>query len=469
MVIQRSIICLFSAALAGVVATSHPALGGERGTTHRRGAAHRSDGDDSSDTGLPKPPRPQPIDGGGAAEKPSPPLPSRTSPKDPPVAPPTAPLETHEPAPVTPGSAPPIDRMAVRRGARQFRLLIDQRRVHLLNDPRDRAQIESLCTDGAFHWPPPPAPKRGRVAPETPVSDPATGQSSTARDSARAASVRTVRAEPAPPDPSEGDAAMPDVAAPDRTPKPLSVSYATEPPAALFQMLNALAANSTEDKPLSIASLLRPPYRTARYWMQSPSNPHALGIAVDIAAFGGHAITTQDPEEEVQAFLSLLKALPPGRYRMGLPKAPDIRPADKALTAPDDHGGDASFDTEGSDIAKPRTRSSLPSRGTRRQDGVRRGSPPPTPSAADPQVTGEPTPVAPNASTWPFFPPPQRGTDAQGKVATLFANEHYALEQYLNDVRLKKALADARRRGVDVFAVFPDGVNHIHVDVKQTP
>jgi hypothetical protein len=69
-------------------------------------------------------------------------------------------------------------------------------------------------------------------------------------------------------------------------------------------------------------------------------------------------------------------------------------------------------------------------------------------------------------SPWPFFPPPQKCLDASGKPATLFANEHYAQEQYINDVRLRKALTDARRRGADVFALFPDGVNHVHVDVK---
>src|SRR5207249_249573 len=109
--------------------------------------------------------------------------------------------------------------------------------------------------------------------------------------------------------------------------------------------------------------------------MQSPTNPHALGIAVDIAAFGGHTISTAAPEEEVQAFLALLKALAPGRYRMGLPKAPEpVRPADPGVPLPDDVNGDPAAVDASRDSTTRRAGGVLPSRGGRRQDGGRQDS-----------------------------------------------------------------------------------------------
>ena len=109
---------------------------------------------------------------------------------------------------------------------------------------------------------------------------------------------------------------------------------------------------------------------------------------------------------------------------------------------------------------------------------------------------------------WPFFPPPftqvvanepageqnkQEGEDGgatakpisarmdaktarsrktgdQSMRAVLrFQNEAYAPESDLTDARLRKALEQARRRGVDIVAMFPDGADHIHIDARQNP
>lgn len=66
----------------------------------------------------------------------------------------------------------------------------------------------------------------------------------------------------------------------------------------------------------------------------------------------------------------------------------------------------------------------------------------------------------------------QRGVGTTWTLATRvtrFRNEEYAPETALADPRLKKALTAARGRGVNVIALFPDGPDHLHVDVRQNP
>jgi hypothetical protein len=351
-------------------------------------------------------------------------------------------------------------RSEVRRAAAKFRNLLCQGRVRLLNGERERAQIEGLCADGRFVWPlPPAAPARAGHKGAASTDPPPARESPAAEDGGGPRVPPEDGGALAPSQPGADGESSPSPAA---SPRPAPVPRATEPPAELFVMLNALAERSTEQKPLLVMSLLRPPYRTARYSRQTPTNPHALGIAVDIAGFGGHTISTTDPEEEVQALLSLLKALPPGRYRLGLPKAPEAaRAPAPTVPVPDDVTGDpvCPLPAAGADW---RTGGSLPSRGGRRQVGHSR---PPVPPGDDTL----PSPAQPAAPAWPFFPPPQQGLGARGKVVTLFANEHYAPEEQIVDARIRKGLLEARKRGADVFAVFPDGINHVHVDVRQTP
>ena len=432
----------------------------------------------TDDSTLPKPPRPRPIDAPDESRRP--------------VRPPST--DADPVTPVTPRAYPPVgapaadttatlpvtrfksDHSAVRTGARQFRALLDQGRVRLLNSDRDRAQIESLCTDGLFQWaaPAPPPVHDDRA---TPPLDPLAAPSQDGPGDHAGPGPHMIRTGLS--STFGGDATAADAV---RGTRAMSFGIATEPPTEFFQMLNSLALHSTSQKPLAITSLLRPPYRTARYTMQSPTNPHALGIAVDIAAFGGHNIVTTDPEEEVQATLALLQALAPGRYRMGLPKAPaPAHAAPPGVPLLDGDGSEPAGSDAGPHGDRARSAGDLPSRGAGRSDSRRalgvlpsrgvarqdriheRGAPASQLAGSDGQATDA------AAAAWPFFPAPQRGADERGRIVTRFANERYAQEQFIADPRIRAALSAARLRGVDVYAVFPDGVNHIHVDVKQVP
>ena len=110
---------------------------------------------------------------------------------------------------------------------------------------------------------------------------------------------------------------------------------AVPPSPLLLRLLTTLAGHSTPAHPLQILSLLRPPYRMGGYVHVGPANPHSMGLAVDIGAYGGYAIRQADGEACVAATLALLRDMPPGRYRLGMPKAPeggwDMPPALTAL------------------------------------------------------------------------------------------------------------------------------------------
>ena len=47
-----------------------------------------------------------------------------------------------------------------------------------------------------------------------------------------------------------------------------------------------------------------------------------------------------------------------------------------------------------------------------------------------------------------------------------FANEDYAPLEALGDARVRDAILAARERGVDIYALFPDGADHVHIDVR---
>ena len=121
-----------------------------------------------------------------------------------------------------------------------------------------------------------------------------------------------------------------------RTAPPLPLEYApvldgtnvapvpAPPSPALMRMLTALAAHATPRQPLELMTLLRPPYHTSDHPHGSPTNVHSLGMAADLAAYAGHRIRLDAPEECVAMTLALLRDLPPGIYRIGMPKAPEL-------------------------------------------------------------------------------------------------------------------------------------------------
>ena len=238
----------------------------------------------------------------------------------------------------------------------------------------------------------------------------------------------------------------------------------------LLETLTALAAHSAPSRPLEILSLFRPPYRTA-YWRHGgPGTLHSHGMAVDIAAYGGHNITQSDPEGCVRMALDLLRDLPPGSYRLGLPKAPDapLVVGHVFLSAPLDA------------LAYPKSRmgsgkSSLPLRRGKGKRAASTDAPAPPNNAVLAAALGIEAGCPPAA--WPFFPAPQpeikdgviAATKPNGSQARIvrYQNEAYAPVEALSDGRLRDAIKRAAKRGVAIIGLFPDGADHIHLDVKS--
>jgi L,D-transpeptidase ErfK/SrfK len=195
---------------------------------------------------------------------------------------------------------------------------------------------------------------------------------------------------------------------------------------ALLHTLDWLAAHATAQKPLVVLSLYRPlsPNR--------PYEPHGNGAAADIAAYGGHPIDSRSVSECVEGVLSVIKALGPGFYRLGLPKPPDTDP-----------------------------------------------------------VAFAPPPERP--TNWPFFPAPQPAVvsygvpflaplvapriadghlalDGQGNLRpaiTRWENENSAPLEDIGSLRVRRAIQMAVARGANIHMLFPDALDHLHLDVLR--
>lgn len=193
----------------------------------------------------------------------------------------------------------------------------------------------------------------------------------------------------------------------------------------LLRTLDRLSRYATPGKPLALLSLYRPLSPTR------PREPHGNGQAIDIWAYGGYTIHSRNPSPCVEGVLRVIKALGPGAYRLGVPKPPGSDP-----------------------------RALLP--------------PPPRPRS------------------WPFFPAPepvvidllglkfvaprrengQLTRNRRGQIRPLVSrweNERYAPPADIGSPRVKRALAEAARRGVVIHSLFPDALDHLHLDVKPRP
>lgn len=395
----------------------------------------------------------------------------------------------------------PPERIRVQQQAHRLLQDLSAGRLCVLYDARDGDQLRCLERDGIYGWPDPLAgvsirsPRQRAVLEGT--AEEAPSKESYASDDKRLASrsglpQRFPTANPAD-DPEFDPCNLP-------------------PAPGLLRLLTTLAAHSTATRPLTLLSLLRPPYRFGDYVHVGPNNPHSLGLAVDIAAYGGHSFRQSEPEECIAAAISLLHDLPPGRYRLGMPKAPEnvialptyltthlgtaaLKPDLSALSsdAPDSSFFNSSTNSNDSDVSKE-VREAPNGR-----KGIKKG------------VQNESTSIETNGCLvaalyglhagnacllWPFFPAPfmetisvdGTGSGADSETESMpasastkapprpgvkrvmrFQNESYAAEADLNDVRLREALAAARKRGADVIALFPDGLDHLHVDVRQNP
>jgi hypothetical protein len=324
-------------------------------------------------------------------------------------------------------------------------------RIKLSVPEREGEQLRRLETVGRYAWPSPPGRKR--------CANPCPPPGLDARSLLPSRGAQTAR----PAQQGAPGLRAPDAAAVDAGPDPPSLD--------LLRALVTLSERSTAGHPLEILTLLRPPYRSSEHPHGSPTNVHSRGMAADIAAYSGHRIDPSTPEESVRMMLALLRDLPPGRYRLGVPKAPEL-PAVVGQPHPDLY-------------AIPGARPQAPP-----ADGT--GAPAPSqPAPANPLDPAQDTGISLQAPArslpvWPFFPPqefalegglvaPERhngksvhdGASHSAPVLLRFGNERYAPEEALGDERVKRALAHARRRGVDVWALFPDAADHIHVDVLQ--
>ena len=327
--------------------------------------------------------------------------------------------------------------------------------LRFANPERDGQQLFCVARDGLYIWPP-ETPQAVASSAYVPASDaPRPPRQLVSRHSG---ANRSVSAAFAPPPPET------------KTPEP---PLPAPPDAHLLEALRVLAARSAPSRPLEVLSLFRPPYRTA-YWRHGgPGTLHSHGMAVDIAAYGGHKIALTHPEACVQMLLALLRDLPPGNYRMGLPKAPDTPLIPGRLFLPPSlyalvYGAE--------DAA--RDRQPLSSRRGR----AKRGQTPAAPemssdfahfavvAAAISMAAGNESPA------WPFFPAPQpeikagviaaaRAGSSQVRIVR-FQNESYASAESLADIRLRDAIKQAAKRGVRIVGMFPDGADHIHLDVK---
>jgi len=376
--------------------------------------------------------------------------------------------------PVATGPSLPPDRTEIAQQAQRLCDAIQTGCLRLTNPTRESEQLHCLMNAGAYFWPvsPPPAPASRATLPSR--------QGKSSRRTPTDAAALPENSVPA----AEATSATEDPGTP--------AEVASQPSPNLLRMLTALTANATPAHPLELMSLLRPPYQTARFQHAGPRNPHSLGLAADIAAYDGYRIRQDRPEDCVRMALALLRDLPPGRYRFGMPKAPEtpaivgapqlpaaliealraVTPADALPALPPPP-------------PDPAPRGVLPSR---RQPPTVLPTPPLSVDVLQHGAFGAALGlyVGTSGKPWPFFPPPECEME-NGVVAPLrekgnvvldakglpmphivrFRNESYAPEEDLADLRLCEALAAARKRGVDVIALFPDGADHIHVDVKQ--
>lgn len=318
------------------------------------------------------------------------------------------------------------DPQFVMEGAALLLHSVEKGNLRLLNHQRDLQQLRTLANRGDFPWNPSPARSTTPSRHATPRVLPP-DLSAFPPPIRQGIEIGFSEAEPS--------------------------QIATKPSRRLLEMLNLLATKSSPQRPFVVISLLRPPYRTAGFLHAGPMNPHSNGLACDIHSYGGYSFAARDIEDSVQGFLAVLRDLPQGRYRMGVPKAPvfsfvvgkTLYESERVALDVDGAGGGGVLE-----------------------------------SMAAGAFFGF------YGAVWPFFPPEeplvQEGLvqpkthnevpvlDAEGKPVpqiARFANERYADESGLNDQRLREALTAARKRGVDVIAMFPDGRSHLHVDVRE--
>jgi hypothetical protein len=189
----------------------------------------------------------------------------------------------------------------------------------------------------------------------------------------------------------------------------------------VLRTLDRLSARSTREKPLELMSLYRSPRS------RGSGSAHGSGMALDVAAFGGYRIESRSPEKCVNGVVAVIAALGPGDYRVGLPKPPRTDPI-PFLPPPGRPGNWAFF---------------------------------PAPLPYTVQLIGW-TLVLPQP---PAVRPPRPDRPLRPWVAR-WENERGAPLVDIGDRRVRLAIRDALARRTNIYSVFPDALDHLHLDVR---
>lgn len=217
---------------------------------------------------------------------------------------------------------------------------------------------------------------------------------------------------------------------------------------ALLRTLDRLTAASTPEKPFVVSSLYRP-LTSGR-----PHEPHGQGLAVDIVAFGGCHIHSSNPKECVEGVLAIVERLEPGTYRLGLPRPLD---GDKRYTAPGGKGEIWPF-------FPPPTRMLSGAMGTERDvqeidedtaRGIRENADGDSEEALN-RAAGSLT-----AKTKP--------SEKSVRVVLRWEKQRYAPLADVGSRQVRSSIEQAIARGANVHSLFPDGPDHLHLDVKPRP
>lgn len=388
------------------------------------------------------------------------------------VALPTAVIPGKPPAPIERQTTPRSDQEYAAAQARKLTAAMREGRMTLTVAGREGEQFEKIGRDGAYRWPPPP--KKIVPAPVIELVFPPLLSAALPNlpgfDMGSSDALAPAQERPTEPLSSRKGGAGRRPASDADVSLSTGPEDAVAPPApcvpsrVLMRMLTVLAAHSTPRAPLEVMTLLRPPYRSPEHPRGTPTNTHSLGLAADVAAYAGFRIGLDRPEDCVRMTLALLRDMPPGDYRLGLPKAPaEPLVVGQPPTTLSPHMWLSP------DAASPETALA--------PNGI--------PNWATIPAVGGWLSACMETSTWPFFPAPEPALESgliapmrlNGKIVrdagghpvariVRYRNSEYAPEEEIGDERVRKALADARGRGVNIRRVFPDAGDHIHVDVK---
>lgn len=198
------------------------------------------------------------------------------------------------------------------------------------------------------------------------------------------------------------------------------------PSLGLLRMLEALASESTPRErgtpDFEIVSLVRP--GAGPHGALGPSGV-GLARAVDIVRFAGANIDITQPESSVRAIAAVIRALPPGCYLLGLPRPPRTDPEGGAEDA-QNHQRFYRASTG------PTDRPVLSERGQRA------------------------------IATNPFLPAVNLRHCPTGSLRGDLARLGPG-----GQAELTAAADEAQARGARILCLFPDGPDHLHVQVEQ--